>query len=86
MVFFSNPSSLAILLQWTPEASLQNVRFNASALKTTDKGKMELSHPYLRVPPYKTILSLKAYLLQKFSFSGETVSVDILGSFKNKVS
>eukprot|EP01032_Pedospumella_encystans_P009885 gene9885-11600_t len=71
--------------EWSPETSLQNVKYDVSALKATDRGKVELSHPYLRVPPYKTILSLKAYLMQKFNCTGEAVSVDILGNFKNKL-
>ena len=62
------------------------MKYDVSVLKATDRGKVELSHPYLRVPPYKTILSLKAYLMQKFNCTGEAVNVDILGNFKNKVS
>lgn len=61
------------------------MKHDATALKTAD-GAYQLSHPYLRVPPHKSVLSLKAYILHKFQFAPEQVAVEILGQFKNKVS
>ena len=61
--------------------------YDSSAVLAASRN-YELARSFLRVPPYKTISSLKNYLLKKLKFSGEVkgnIHVTISGAFNNKV-
>lgn len=68
-----------------PDSSLQSISYDTSAVKSLDH--FDLAHPYLRMPPHKTIHNLKAYLSAKLKFiDPSVVDIEIIANFGSKVS
>ncbi len=71
-------------MQWVPDSSLQSISYDTSAVKSLDH--FDLAHPYLRMPPHKTIHNLKAYLSAKLKFiDPSVVDIEIIANFGSKV-
>ena len=52
-----------------------------------DTEKFQLTHPYLKLPPHKTIRNMKSYLVRKLKINeAKLVNVEIHGNFQNEVS